>query len=88
MVEIKKINKRTFEVTVQERTITKHEVTVDPSYYEKLTIGNVSPEILVEKSFEFLLKREPNISILRKFDLWVISQYFPEYEIKIQEMLK
>jgi len=88
MVEIKKINKRTFEVTVQERTTTKHEVTVAPSYYEKLTNGSVSPEKLVEKSFEFLLERESNTSILRKFDLSVISQYFSDYEKEIQKLLQ
>ena len=87
MVEVKKIDDRTFEVTVQGNVTTNHKVTVDPSYYEKLTSGGVSPETLVEKSFEFLLEREPNTSILRHFNLSVINDYFPEYESKIQKML-
>ena len=87
MVEVKKIDDRTFEVTVERSSTTKHNVTVDPSYYEKLTSGGVSPETLVEKSFEFLLEREPNTSILRHFNLSVINDYFPEYESKIQKML-
>ena len=35
-------------------------------------------------SFEFLLERESNIGILRKFDLPVIGRYFPKYEKVIQ----
>jgi hypothetical protein len=56
-------------------------------YYEKLTDKRVTPEVLVEKSFEFLLDRESNTSILRSFDLPVIAQYFPEYERVIKGML-
>lgn len=45
-------------------------------------------EVLIEKSFEFLLDRESNTSILSTFDLPVIARYFPEYESKIREILK
>src|SRR5439155_312918 len=37
-------------------------------------------EDLVRRSFVFLLEREPATSILRTFDLSVISRYFPEYD--------
>jgi hypothetical protein len=47
----------------------------------------VPAEKLVEKSFEFLLEREPNTSILRSFDLPAIQRYFPEYERTIRTML-
>ena len=87
MITIKTINSTTFEVRVQGRTTTTHEVTVTASYYEKLTNKRVIPEVLVEKSFEFLLERESNTSILRSFDLPVIGHYFPEYERVIQGML-
>ena len=87
MVTVKPIDHTTFEVTVEGATTTTHEVTVTPSYYEKLTAKCVSPEVLVEKSFGFLLERESNTSILRSFDLPVIGQYFPEYEKVIKEML-
>jgi hypothetical protein len=61
---------------------------VTPSYYEKLTGGQLPAEVLVERSFEFLLAREPNTSILRDFDLPVIGQYFPEYERVMREILE
>ena len=88
MITVKKIDDCTFEVTVAGRTTTTHRVTVDPAYHEKLTGGNILAKELVEKSFEFLLERESNTSILRTFELPVIGRYFPEYETTIRKMLK
>ncbi len=88
MIDVQGIDDRTFEVTVEGRETTKHKVTVDPSYHEKLCGDRASRKTLVEKSFEFLLEREPNTSILRRFDLSVISQYFPDYESTIRKMLE
>jgi len=88
MITVNKIDNRTFEVTVADRTTTTHRVTIKPSYYDKLTDGQISAEKLVEKSFEFLLQRESNTSILRTFDLPVIGRYFPEYETTIRSMIK
>ena len=87
MINIRKINDQTFEVTVEGRTVTTHQVTVTPDVYKDLTQGAVSIEKLIEKSFEFLLQREPNTSILRSFDLPIIGRYFPEYEKTIRSML-
>jgi hypothetical protein len=61
---------------------------VTPEYLQKLTGGRVSAETLIEKSFEFLLERESNTSILRSFDLPVIQRYFPEYERTITTALR
>ena len=88
MITVKNIDDRTFEVTVAGRTATTHRVTVDPAYHERLTGGHISAEELVKKSFEFLLKRESNTSILRTFELPVIGRYFPEYETTIRKTLK
>jgi hypothetical protein len=87
-ITIEKQNDTTFQVTVAGRTTTTHTVTVSPEYQNKLTGGSASAEKLVEKSFEFLLEREPNTSILRTFDLPLIQHYFPEYEKTIRIMLK
>ena len=87
MITVNPIDSTTFEVVVEAGTTTTHKVSVKPSYYEKLTDKRVTPEVLVEKSFEFLLDRESNTSILRSFDLPVIGQYFPEYEKVIRGML-
>ena len=87
MVTVKPIDSTTFEVIVEATTQTTHKVTVTHSYYEKLTGKRVAPEMLVEKSFEFLLQREGNTSILSSFELPVISRYFPEYEKTVGKML-
>ncbi len=86
-VSVKKLDDSTFEVTVSDRSSTTHVVTVQPQYAQKLTGGRVSVDLLVSRSFDFLLERESNTSILRSFDLAVIARYFPEYEDKIQKML-
>ena len=80
MIDVQKIDDTTFKVTVTDRTTTTHTVTVDPDYFTQLTGGEGTPETLVKKSFEFLLERESNTSILSAFDLPVIGRYFPEYE--------
>ena len=64
-----------------------HHVTLKQEDYARLTGGKTEPEELVRRSFEFLLEREPKESILKRFDLSVISRYFPEYEREIQKRL-
>ena len=61
------------------QSTTTHSVTVSDAIHTKLTNGKISKETLLEKSFEFLLAREPNTSILSQFKIEVISQYFPDY---------
>ncbi len=48
-------------------------------YISRLTKNKILKEELLKFSFNFLLEREPNTSILSKFDIIVISKYFPEY---------
>lgn len=86
-IHVKKLDDTTFEVTVQDRSTTVHTVTASPDYAAKLTGGRVPVDRLVLRSFDFLLEREPNTSILRRFDLPVIARYFPEYERVIRGML-
>lgn len=87
-VSVKKLDDTTFEVMVQGGTSTTHIVTVQPHYAARLSGGSVSVERLISRSFDFLLAREQNTSILRRFDLPVIAQYFPEYEHEIIKMLE
>ena len=79
-IEVAKKDPETFEVTVRASTTTTHTVKLSADYYQKLTGGRVSPETIIEKSFEFLLERESNTMILSRFDLPLIGRYFPEYE--------
>ncbi|HXX91138.1 MAG TPA: hypothetical protein VEI83_13050 [Acidimicrobiales bacterium] len=58
---------------------TTHHVTVPEGYAARLGLGTTPPEDLVAASFAFLLEREPPTSILRRFRLDVIGEYFPDY---------
>lgn len=71
------------EVTVRNDRATRHRVRVARADLARLAPSASDPEDLVRASFGFLLEREPNESILREFDLSVIGQYFPEYELEI-----
>jgi hypothetical protein len=73
-----------FNVRIQNHT---YKVRLSREYYKKLTAGNVEPEELIRKSFDFLLEREPASSILPEFDLPLIGHYFPEYEEAIKDRL-
>lgn len=83
-ISINKISETDFEVTVESRSTTRHQVSLPGAYYRQLTNGKVTPEILIEKSFEFLLERESNTSILGRFELPTINRYFTEYESTIE----
>ena len=83
-ISIKKLSDDVFEVTVVGISITTHEVIVsDQSLYE-LTDKNVTKTQLLEFSFNFLLDREPNTSILSSFDINVISKYFIDYRDEVR----
>jgi hypothetical protein len=80
IIRVEKSRDGVYQVTVEGDSTTRHTVTVTSEYWQQLTGGRVPVETLIQKSFEFLLERESNTSILRSFDLPVIQRYFPEYE--------
>jgi len=82
-IAVTDIDKNNFQVIVVDRTTTTHHVTVQDGYLQRLSSQPVDRAHLVKESFEFLLARESNTSILRHFDLSVIAHYFPEYEATI-----
>ncbi|MDF9391040.1 MULTISPECIES: hypothetical protein [Methylococcus] len=86
-VTVTRCDDSTFDVVVEDAAMTSHTVTVDPSYAARIAGAAVPVEVLVRRSFDFLLEREPNTAILRRFDLSVIGRYFPEYERVIQGVL-
>ena len=84
-ISIIELDSSTYQVTVVAQSTTMHTVTVQADYARKLTNGRLTNTELLKKSFEFLLQREPNTSILRSFDLSVISRYFPDYERELHQ---
>lgn len=86
-ITLKTLSDSQFEVSVDAASSTRHLVTAPAEYVARLTAGKLSAEQLVRRSFEFLLAREANTSILRQFSLPVIADYFPEYEREIRAEL-
>ena len=81
---ITELSKDKFEIKVKANQLTKHVVSVTDQMLLNLTNNKISKEELLNFSFNFLLEREPNTSILSKFDIIVISKYFPEYISKVE----
>jgi len=71
------------EVIVNDREITTHRVRVSRAERERYG-GEEDVAVLVKRSFEFLLTREANTSIMGEFDLSTIERYFPEYAREIR----
>ena len=77
-----------FEVVVREgKGETRHHVTMSQQTCARLTAGEHAPERCLEAAFRFLLDREPKESILGRFDVTVISRYFPEFEQELPRYL-
>ena len=83
-MKIEKLGGDVFRVTICGSTKTEHKVTVTDNHHKRLTAGLVTKERLLEFSFKFLLKREPNTSILASFNTTVIQTYFGEYEAEVK----
>jgi hypothetical protein len=66
---------------------TEHEVRVDREALTHLAPQGTEPEELVRTSFEFLLEHEPRSSIMRRFELPIISRFFADYEDEVRRRL-
>ncbi|KAF2990598.1 hypothetical protein OGR47_01780 [Methylocystis sp. MJC1] len=76
-----------FDVSVSDaKRETRHRVTLSQGDFERLGAG-VTAEEFIEAAFRFLLDREPKEAILSRFDVSVISRYFPEFEKEIHAYL-
>ena len=91
MIEVQRIGEGDpldFEVVVREgEGETRHHVTMSREMCDRLTADKHTPERCLEAAFRFLLDREPKESILGRFDVTVISRYFPEFERELPHYL-
>jgi hypothetical protein len=79
-INIKELSPNAFDVTIYSNTETNHQVTISDNFITEYQIKNLTKKDIIEQSFLFLLERESNTSILRKFDIEVIANYFPEFK--------
>ena len=78
-ISIKRISNEKFEVNIESNQNTSHIVFLSDEMHDEITKNTKTKEDLINFSFEFLLEREPNTSILSSFDLKQINKYFPEF---------
>ncbi len=84
---IKKNDNNTFAVSIESSINSNHIVTLNDDIHNEMTKGFKSKEELILFSFKFLLERESNTSILTKFNLETIQNYFPEFKNEIQNWI-
>jgi hypothetical protein len=91
MIEVKQTGHSdplTFDVVIEESgKETRHQVTMSVGDYDRLTKRSCLPEHCVEAAFRFLLDREPKEAILPRFDVSVISRYFPDFETRLSRYI-
>ena len=87
MMSVEAIDNNSFKVSVTKDSSTEHIVLLSDRFHQDVTNNKLTKTELITHSFEFLLKRESNQSILKKFNLEVISQYFPEYIDEIKKII-
>ena len=88
MIQIERLDDLHFRVTVNGPSqTTHHQVAVRHEYHNQLVGEQVTPHDLVEAAFKFLLRKEPNTSILHGFDLAEIERFFPEFPQEIKDYL-
>jgi hypothetical protein len=91
MIEVRRVaegDPLDFEVVIREGGgETRHHVTMARQMCDRLTAGKHTPERCLEAAFRFLLDRETKETILRRFDVTVISRYFPEFERELPRYL-
>jgi hypothetical protein len=87
MISVESIDNNSFTVYVIRDSATKHIVLLNDLFHQDVTNNKLTKTELITHSFEFLLKKESNQSILKKFNLEVIGQYFPEYIDEIKKII-
>ena len=89
MIQIQHLSGEDYQVEVtQEETTTTHRVAVPAAFLDLVGLGDRPPQAVLLESFDFLLKREPNTSILPEFALDDIATYFPEYPEAIRKRFR
>jgi len=87
MISVETIDNNSFKVSVTKESSTLYIVLLNDRFHQDVSNNKLTKTELITKSFEFLLKIESNQSILKKFNLEVISQYFPEYIDEIKKLI-
>jgi len=80
MIEGQHIGEETYQVRVMSEPCGDYEVTLEESYFRKLTRGDILPEELIEESFRYLLDMDKIGDLATTFDLGMLGIQDPDYE--------
>ncbi len=87
-ITIESIDNYSFSVYIKSEKYTQHTVIFSDKVRESYNLGHIQKNVIIKYAFEFLLMREPNTSILTSFSIDLISNYFPEFQTKLQEYFR
>ena len=77
-----------FDVSIRDGGgVSRYQLTMSRADLARLG-GGADAEAVIAAAFRFLLEREPKEAILSRFDINVISQYFPDFESRIGAYLQ
>jgi hypothetical protein len=72
-----------FDVSIRDGGgVSRHQLTMSRADLARLG-GGADADAVIAAAFRFLLEREPKEAILSRFDINVISRYFPDFESRI-----
>jgi hypothetical protein len=75
-----------FSVAIEEAgSRSTHQVTLSRRDHRELGVETESPDQFVHRCVEWLLERESKESVLSRFDVREISQYFPRFREEIRK---
>jgi hypothetical protein len=60
-------------------------VKIEQQHWIELTSARMTPELLIKKSFRFLLKKQSKYAIPQSFNLRDIQRRFPEYAKQVMK---
>jgi hypothetical protein len=83
MINVRHLSGHRYHVRI-DRGRTEHDVDASPETLQRVARQGEQPELTIERSFRFLLDREPATAILPRFALEDIAGYFPEYWDEMQ----
>ena len=64
MISVEAIDNNSFKVSVTKDSLTEHIVLLNDRFHQDVSNNKLTKTELIAKSFEFLLKRESNLSLI------------------------
>ncbi len=87
VISVTHIEEDLYQVTVQGRRPSVHEVRMTQADYRLLSGRQCTHEWVLIQTFRFLLEQEPNTSISPVFDVMDIERHYPDFQEELAQRL-